>query len=303
MIRSIMIPTDGSNRSLQAVPYAVEIARASGARLTLVQVHPHLPIASVPGAPGLYGDGFDKASFELEEEALKEIAVHIETESDLPVQFALLRGNAVHQLLEYARANEVELIVMSTHGRTGFSRAWLGSTADELVRTSHLPVLLRRVTRRRPRPGEGRIKRILIPLDGTAESESMLRFAADIGQLTGASYTLLRVHQPLGSFGMASLLADPGYEEAVRARLESYLEHAAELLPPGSAVDIRALTDISPAHVILRLAKEADADIVAIATKGRKGFARFALGSVADKVVRGSDRPLLIYSTKPVEAA
>jgi nucleotide-binding universal stress UspA family protein len=195
--------------------------------------------------------------------------------------------------------------VMTTHGRGGISRAWVGSTADALVRRAAVPILL-------IRPKEQAVdwnssaapRHILIPLDGSELSESVVAPAVALGSLTGARYTLLRVVLPI-PFVMAPTATVPVFDEAGARRSQAdadlYLERtAARMRADGADVSVDAVIHTTPALGVLDYAATHGVDTIAMATRGRGGWSRVALGSVADKVMRGSLMPTLLYRPSAV---
>jgi nucleotide-binding universal stress UspA family protein len=147
---------------------------------------------------------------------------------------------------------------------------------------------------------------VLVPLDGSELAEDILSHAIRIARLEGAAeLVLLRVIQPLSA---ALWLADPAVAPAVvsdlRARAEeearTYLAGLVRRLE-GDGVRARARVDEADgvASRILEVAREEAAELVALATHGRSGLVRLALGSVADKVVRGSPVPVLLHRPAP----
>jgi nucleotide-binding universal stress UspA family protein len=228
-----------------------------------------------------------------------------------PVQVtpALLDGEDVAQTVYARAAAGADLVVMSTHGRGPFQRFWLGSVADDLVRRLPVPVLLVR-----PKPaapdftGEPALKHFVIPLDDTPLAEQVLEPALDVGGLMGASYTLLRVIRPAvrvnylpeGSTltGMMSSLLEQiqAAQKEMEKEANSYLDGVvAKVRSSGLTVRTRVAVDEQPAVGVLRQAEELSASAIALATHGRRGLSRMVLGSVADKVVRGTNVPVLLY--------
>lgn len=187
---------------------------------------------------------------------------------------------------------------MTTHGRGLVTRFWMGSVADELVRTLEVPVLLVRdetdADRVMPR-------RILVPLDGSRRSETALDYASRLARLSGGSVELVQVVPPLvplaiGGTPMAPSLVPPTDDDLLRTSAAEYLESRAEWLrADGVEVSTRVVVDSSPARAIVETAEQAGVDLVAIATHGAGGIRRVVLGSVTDKVLRASPRPLLVF--------
>lgn len=138
----LMVPLDGSPLAEQALTIAVEVARGAGARLLLVRVEPWVSttLAATGEAAALVNvDDLEAAVAHEAEQYLAEVRGRLPV--DLPVDTAVLRGTPALELIAYAERAQVDLTVMSTHGRGGLQRLVLGSTADRLVRAG-LPCLL-----------------------------------------------------------------------------------------------------------------------------------------------------------------
>ncbi|HTO72564.1 MAG TPA: universal stress protein [Gemmatimonadales bacterium] len=290
----ILVPLDGSPFSEQALDPAVEIARRSGAELRLVRVH-------IP-----YVSGLEVADVDLradQEAALSELASIEKTAERItatlgrPVIGELLQGEVATTIAGRADEWSADLVIMTTHARGPAARFWLGSIADRLLRTLTRPLLL--IPPRAGARPELQLRQILVPLDGSTLSESVVAEARKVGALFGASYILYEaVEEPtpiVDPSGMIVALADPEPMEARLAAARSHLEKPAEAIRAGggTATVVAAGAD-GPASGILAAAAAAHADLIAMATHGRSGLQRFWLGSVADKVIRGSQVPLLI---------
>jgi nucleotide-binding universal stress UspA family protein len=210
----------------------------------------------------------------------------------------MLDGSITEAIQDRAVACGADLVVLTTHGRGAFSRFWLGSVADTLVRHAPLPILLVRPQETAPDLSqEPVLSEILIPLDGSALSEQILPRAIALGSLGHATYTLLQVVEPaLGGFGTELYGATVDEQALVQARAQaqSYLDQVAmRLRAEGLRVHTVVLLGL-PAQAILEYTRTHAVDVVALATHGRSGVRRLLLGSVADKVVRGADIPVLL---------
>jgi len=313
MIRSILVPLDGSVFGEHALPLALDLARKAKVTIHLAQVL--LPAGSMgPEAP-LVADSVLLRRLAEQQKAVQQhyldtIARQLTTAGAPRVQTWLLDGEIAGMIRRQAETVATDLVVMSTHGRGRFARFWLGSVADELIRTVRIPLLL-------VRPGEEPpdlekpppLKHFLLPLDGSPLSQQIIGPAVSLGTLTEADYTLLRVLRPVlpqtfsiegQAFGeMAADSIRQAEEQFARngTDAEAYLNRvAAEMREAGRAVLTRVEVDESPVTAILRHAKSVD--VVAVATHGRKGLSRLFLGSVADKLVRGASVPVLLYRPK-----
>lgn len=290
MYQRIMLPLDGSSFSETAIPVALSIAERQGARIDVVAIPETPPESGVEGR-------MQEAAVDY----LDRIGRQVKGDRDLEVQTTLLQGAVAATLEEFAAGSDTDLIVMATHGRGPFSRLWLGSVADALIRHAPCPVLLVRPDDhgREAASRFSSVRRVLLPLDGSAVAEAIVDHALAIGVEGQTRYTLLRVVQhpevPISVYLPDTIQLVHAAEEVER-QAERYLERiAAELTSRGAEVDTDMLVDPHPGSAILRYADEHAIDLVAMATNGHGGLKRTVLGSVTDKVLRGTDKPILIY--------
>lgn len=300
MFRSILVPLDGSAFGAHALPVLLSIARKAQSEIHLVHVHvPVIPSPAVDGTPTYYVSQWEMEVRDQEKEYLASLRERLSAETGLAVHTALLDGPVVDSLVAYAAASRVDAVVMATHGRGGASRAWLGSVADGLVRRCTTPVLLVRPLEKESDPPMQELQRILVPLDGSALAEAILAPAVGLARLTGARLTLLRVVSP------AAVIARPASPSAARVNevvVERRRTEAVEYLDRVAGgireigVEVEPMTWMhpQPALGILEYAADRDFDVIAMATHGRGGWSRVALGSVSDKVLRGGKTPVLM---------
>ena len=199
------------------------------------------------------------------------------------------------------------LIVMTTHGRSGLSRLWLGSVADALVRHAGAPVLLLRSDAAPPADDAGPVFRhVLVPLDGSERAEAVVEHAARLGTSGATSYTLLSVvaPRPIAVRPYPGTVTPIDSDDLADRERESwtYLDGVAgRLRPSGAQVAIRVVVHPQPAVGILDAAAAERVDLIALATRGRAIVPRLVLGSVADKVMRGADCPVLLLRPSTME--
>lgn len=303
MYKTIVVPLDGSTFAEQALPYALQLSKASGARLVLVLAHevPGMAMSDL-SVPGM--DRLDEEAREWEQDYLRSLAKRLREDAKQPTSTIFDSGPVTSSALEEAvKEQHADLVVMTTHGRSGLARAWLGSVADALARRLDVPMLLIRPVDETTNVIEpaAAFRRVLAPVDGTATAEAALPHALKLAKLTGGGLTLLRV-----AFAPPTTLSNYLPEQAFMNRLDlgdqrkaaqAYLDKTAselrgETMPP---VETHVVTSHSPALGILDAARDMGADIIVMGTHARGPVARAVLGSVADKVVRGADRPVMIY--------
>ena len=142
-IRSILLPTDFSECAECALPYATQMARAAGAKLIcLYVIEPMMPpVGYAPVAEPLPAVDVSEQLQQSAERELPKLATREEC-AGLTVEELIVHGEAASEIVHVAREREVDLIVISSHGRTGLGRMLFGSTAESVVRHAHCPVLV-----------------------------------------------------------------------------------------------------------------------------------------------------------------
>ena len=301
MYKTVILPLDGSLFAELAIGTAVEIARRSGGLLVLTRVHESY----------VYEDaGHSRADHQSrrdQEEYLAEAAERIDTQFGIQPGRVLLDGPIATAICRFADNMESPLIVISTHGRTGFSRLWLGSTADEIAHHASVPVLMLRHQESVPLEDSSPhlFKRILVPLDGSDLAESVLEHATALAAAYGARLTLFRVVAPLVApallYAAPYLPAPERYEDTDPFRAEAATNYVTALAARLRHEDENLLVDTdvriaeSAAPAILEAVDAHEADTVVMATHGR-GASRLIVASVADKVIRGGPEAVLIVN-------
>ena len=304
MYKTIIVPLDGSPFAEGAVATAAALAQHSGGELVLLRVHEAYAYESTD-----YSRLGDLSRHE-QNEYLALMAEHVEQTYGLAAERALLDGPVASSICRFALGMQSPLIVISTHGRTGFSRLWLGSVADEVMRYATAPVLMLRhqgkaISRTTARAHA--FANVLVPLDGSDFAEEALPHALAITEAFEAKLTLLRVVAPIAApapMYAVPYAAPPTDEEELEHRLDGANEYVHELArrtaldQPGLAVATDVRVAEAPARAILDSAKASGADTVALATHGR-GLSRVVIASVTDKVLRGGPDAVLVLRSEP----
>lgn len=299
MIHSILVPLDGSEFGEQALLAAAAIAQRTGATLRLAHVHVSAAMTPFAGSTPVNAEHEERLR-DAAATYIEELAREIEETHRVPATPVILDGSIVDALARYAQESNVDLITMTTHGRGGISRAWLGSVADGLVRQAQRPVVLIRPTTDLPdRLRQGTFQRVLIPLDGSEAAEQVIPYALAVAGPAEIEIRLLQVVLPVLPHEQVvapyAVFVDHTSAEQRVAEAETYLHRRAEeLKSEGVAVTPTVVIHGQPALAILEEADREGIDLIAMATHGRGGVARLVLGSVADKVLRGGSAPLLL---------
>ena len=146
MIKSILVPLDGSPFAEQALPWAACLAKVCGAHLELVRVHDPVPPWTIATEGAVAATTVDPTIRDAEEQYLANCAARLAEGGFAGVTRKLIDGDVVEQIVCHAEDNAFGLVVLATHGRGAISRLWLGSVFDALVRRLTVPVLLIRPT-------------------------------------------------------------------------------------------------------------------------------------------------------------
>jgi len=287
MFRTLLVPLDGSGVGEQALAAAARLARASGATIHLVHVHyPNsltpIVIETLPVIDNeLHSLAAEQERFYLSQVAAQPVLSGIQT------VITRLEGPVAETLANHAQAINADLIIMTTHGWSGFEHFWLGSVAESLLRLTHTPLWLMRPGDSAARAAQP-LRRILVPLDGLTHAEQVLLPAQRLAAVDGARLILARAlvcHQHSSDTAIIRQ----------KQEIETYLkEIATRLETQGITIDIAVGTADQPARALLNLSRELQADAVALATRGQGGWQRLIMGSVADKIIRASPVPVLV---------
>lgn len=297
MYRSICVPLDGSPFAEQALPLALEIARGAGAIVQVALVHHPVPaLATAMEVPEIEAQ-LDQEARAREQVYLSGIVERMRKTANVPVTSTLLDGAVSEALQSHMESSGTDFVVMTTHGRGPMSRFWLGSVADHLMRVLHLPILLvRPAVEAAPPPT---IKRILLALDGSPFSEQAIAATTMLGRPFKAEYALMMVVEPplpiADPSGLMIVPTSANTEKELEAAAAKYLDGvAARLRKEGLIVTTHPTDGPAAASTIIAQADALKADLIALASHGAGGFERLVVGSVADKVIRGSTHPTLV---------
>lgn len=284
MYNVILVPVDGSTFAERAWPQALRIAHLSGARIVLLQVIP-------PSGDGVDSSGGVAELSQAADAYLKELCDH--TSAGVDVETVIAVGEPALTIIQEANQRDVDLVVMSTHGRFGLGRWIYGSVADAVMRHAPVPVILVPATGQLVRVVD-HPPRILVPLDGSSLAEEVLGAVGNLAEAMGADLILTRVvepHSPAYTDMDYVVTIDPTME--VKAA-QDYLESvAARLRTAGRSVQVQGDYGVAET-TITDMAERLEAAIIAMATHGRGGITRLLLGSVATSVVQRSTVPVFL---------
>jgi nucleotide-binding universal stress UspA family protein len=296
----ILFPHDFSEVGHALLPFAADLARALVAELHLLHAlhYPGLLDADLASEEADLGATFQllqtraRESLEL---AAGRVGVGSGGHARLPRWHVEVHRPPAAAILEYAQEHDIDLVILATHGRRGIGRLVLGSVTSEVVRAARVPTLVLRDPARAK--VWNRLERILVPHDTSEHSQRALALAKSIAAWSGATIDLLHVlpDPVMPAFYGTAVAAiydtqrGPLRVEAVR-ELERLYAAA-----PGEPGPFRChVCNGDPSREILTAAGELQADMVLLSSQGLTGLDRLLLGSVAERLVRGCEVPVLV---------
>jgi nucleotide-binding universal stress UspA family protein len=300
-VKKILCAIDFSEHARHAMDYAVALARSWDSAITAVHVHP----LATPVLVGPYVGSETAVHVSLSEEERADLhraltdfvapdrASGVRIDTRVEEAFAVPRA-----IVERAEADRADVVVLGTHGRSGFERWVMGSVAERVLRTSRVPVLTV------PPRVEGTVdatcvsfERIVCPVDFGASSARALEEAACLAERARAALTVVHI------VDLATDVFDAYLAEGADYRRTRF-EHAREELMAAVPDRIRqqhAVTELvlvgKPYREIVRLAREQQADLIVMGVQGRGAVDRVLFGSTANQVVRQASCPVLTVRT------
>lgn len=293
MWERILVPLDGSNLAELALPYAEELAAAFDSEVILVYV-------SEP-AESQYRHMHQLYVEELAGQVrnrIKDYRIDM-VSSMVTVSSVVLDGTPAKEVIDYAEKNDVGLIIMASHGRSGITPWATGGVANKVLHVARVPVLLIRVIKPPQKaPGKHLLNRILLPLDGSEAGEAAVPYIQEFIDRLESEVILFGV-VPAGQHartvgGLDYILYPEQHLELVKAEAREYLDKVYHRLT-GRKGTVRVELRVGDiAREIIKFAEEANASLIAISTHGRSGIGKWVFGSIAHKILQLSNTPVLV---------
>jgi nucleotide-binding universal stress UspA family protein len=294
-IEKILVPLDFSPASVEALEYAVWLAKQFHAAIHLVHVYPPDEASAAAGAGHLLLQSAE-AIERLNEELTGIHRKHVPT--FCPENCHIRAGRPHEQIVKLAREIHADLIALSTRGHSGLKRLLLGSTAERVVRSAPCPVLV--VRKRKQKSKAAReifaIRTILVPTDFSQCSLAGTEYAAFLARKLNATLRLFHAMYPYTNYvfvdragvrvsGLAEAMEETARQEIDALKQMDFLR------------DLSVQTQIlpgTPVDEICAAAGDPKIDLIVTSTHGRTGLKHALIGSVAEHVVRYATRPVLV---------
>jgi len=293
-VRRIVVPLDFSSESLRALDFALPLAKRFGAQIHVVHVYEGAhEFSTVTTSPLLWS--VEEAKRHLADEVELAFGTRPRREN-----CHLRTGKPGQEIVASAEELGAELIVIATHGRSGFRHVRLGSITEKVIRQAHCPVLVVREKMRGPikTAAEGIVlQRILVPVDFSECAATGARYASAFGTAVGADLLVAQVIRPplhLVEQGRGPAEAWPAELKDTVLAAGNNLDTLTNSLP---LIGISAETQVDvgvPAEKLAQISSRPDIDLIVLSTHGFTGLRRALLDSVAEELTRTADCPVLV---------
>lgn len=295
MIQHILVPLDGSELAECVLPHLMAIAPSTSARVTLIHVLERNLSRNGSTLP------FDLLGWHMQKQEAQSYLDRI-TERlqklDLPVEQVTLEGNPAEMLIEFARNNDVDLVLLSSHGRTGLSEWNVSSVVQKILLRAYKSILLVRAYT--SPPAEVHYKRLFLALDGSTRAEYILPFAMSLAQAHQSNVVLgmvIQTPQTIQRFPLSEeetvwlqQFTEKNQNEATR-----YLDQlATQLRLKSVSSEVKIVVSENALGAVYDMAEESDTDLIMIAAHGYSGERRWPYGSIAASLIAYGHSPLMI---------
>ena len=296
MYERILVPLDGSKLAELALPCAEELAGVFNSEVVLIGIcepeespYSHMCQIYIEKIAEVVGNRIKKVS------------------SMVIVKPVALDGRPAEGIIDYTEKNDVSLIIMASHGRSGIMSWTLGSVANKVLQRTGTPILLIRAKASHLEAGaQGLFNRILVPLDGSDVGEVVLPHVRQLTEKLESEVVLLQVVAPgqhVHTIGGLDYVRFAEQQiESMKAEAKEYLQKVSKRLA-GTKGMVRSEVRVGDtAHEIIKFADEANIRLVTISSHGRSGIRQWISGSVTHKILHAGNTPLLLVKALGVKA-
>ena len=295
MWKKILVPLDGSNLAELALAYAEELAIAFNSNLVLFYVNEPKE------------DQYRKMHRLYMEEVAERVKEHFKKRAR--VKTVVKSGEPAEEIIKYTEKNDVSVIIMASHGRSGLTGLVMGGVASKVLQTTKAPVMLIRATKLPKRETRQRLlDKILLPLDGSEAGEAAVPYVKKLIDKLGSEVILFGVvaaGQHVRTVGGLDYILFPEQEmELIKKEAKEYLDKLYQRLAVVKkdkvSVGIKIGDDV--AGEIIKFAKRKSVGLIAISAHGHSGIEKWGFGSIANKVIHASKIPVLVVRVPKEEA-
>jgi nucleotide-binding universal stress UspA family protein len=284
MFEKILVPLDTSRMAAQALPFAAQLAGAFSSEINIINICEEQKTSET----GFCQSYVDEQAEELKKES-KGQTFRIKT--------IVMSGSPAHKILDYVHSQNVDLIMMSSHGRSGVVLWPLGSTADKILRRTSAPLLVFKV--KETQGGEvpvGLFERILVALDGSELAASVIPYVAAISEKLNSEVILLRIVETERQMHTLGRIDSVPYIEkeleSEKKRVMEYLEQERQKFSSPEKVKTMVKTG-NVAQEIIICAKQLNVGLIALSSHAHSSLESWVIGSVTNKILHAGNKSIL----------
>jgi len=286
MYERILVPLDGSKFAEQVFPAVVELARAFGSEVVLVEVC------------GLEESEYGQACQLYIDNKAEQLRNNLEG-SAASVRTVVLEGKAAEKILDYAEKSDISLIIISSHGRSGIMPWSLGGTASKMLHKVGVPLIIIRTRETSEESATvGLFSRILVPLDGSERSATVLPYVTELTRKLESEVILLQVVEPgkhvhtIG--GLDYVLFEDRDMDLMKTRAQTYLDEVSSRFA-GTKATVRTEVKVDDApREIVEFATETNCSLIAMSSHGHSGIEAWIYGSVTYKILQAGKQSVML---------
>lgn len=286
MYERILVPLDGSELAKQVFPCVAELARAFGSEVTLVGV--------CEPEESEYGQVcrlYINSEAEQLRNSIKGSAVKFKT--------VVLVGKPAEQILDYAEKNDISLIIISSHGRSGIVPWSLGSTASKVLHRVGVPLIMVRAKETPEDSAQARLfSRILVTLDGSERGATVLPYVTELTKKLESEVILLQVVEPgrhVHTIGGLEYVPFKDRDiDSAKTRAQKYLDEVSSQFAGTKATTKSEVRVGDGTQEIIKLATETACSLIAMSSHGYSGIEAWIHGSVTSKILQASKHSVML---------
>ncbi len=295
IIKRLLVPLDGSLLAESVLPLAAQLAKKMDISITLIHIIEKDAPNEIHGQRHLTyaGQAKDYLNSIVERNIFKEIPVNVHVHEDKEKNIPL-------SIADHSKELNQDLVLMCTHGSSGIHGVLFGTIAQQVISLGNTPVLLIHPTAENFIKG-CKFEKFLIPLDGNPEHEQILEYDVELAKICNARIHLFVAIPNFGSMSGELTTADrllPGTStkmmDMIASDAEEYLDQLRSKLRKDGLEVTASASRNDPVSAIVQTAKDINADLIILATHGKKGAEAFWEGSITPKISRSSEIPLLL---------
>lgn len=286
MYEKILVPLDGSDLAEQVFPHVAELSKAFNSQVILIGIcEPNESEFGQVCQSHLYSEA--------------ENLQGIMEGSTAKVKTVVIVGKPATEILNYAEENDIGLIVMASHGRSGIMPWSLGSTVNKVLHRVGVPLLIVKVKETPVESDKAELfSRILIPLDGSERSAAVLPYVAEITKKLKSEVFLLHVVEGgkhVHTIGGLDYVQFRDQDiKAAETKSREYLDKEGAKFD-GTKASVRCEVRVGDcAQEIIKFASEADCNLIAMLSHGHSAIETWLHGSVTYKILQASDKNILL---------